>query len=561
MTGVYPAAVGALCALLLVLPGLALAPLFAPRHAAERLAFSVVLSALLGCLAFWAYLASPLLGKACTLLVMAGAAIAVTRQWLGGDDQLRSRDLRTVLCLYLLVPAFYCSALNLAPFAGTQGELANQFFFPQWSDNLFQGAAAGRLLHGEPVLNFNGWNLAERPPLQAGLILLTGAAVGGEAWWQGLGVAANSAWVLVLAYLGVLVGLERRAIGRVLVLCVAVGFFFNSSVFVWPKMLGGALVVLGAALWWYAGTGAGMRNRLLLGTAAWGLSWFAHGASAFALLLALACALRVAWLMLRAPSRGHWLTGGCVVLALAVVVAPWEFYKRASGGNSEVLLKYHLAGVYYAEYGTPALQVIRTAYAGKPVDEILARKLNNLRLLAVPLGDYGEGAIEWRRRDYYHLLFALGVLNLGWLLLPVRRCSARAGRDTRDGQPALGPPALWAGLVLLFWVLVEFGPTAREAQAWVAQGFNPPVAMTILHQGSYAPVLLLAFVAAALLQTLRGRAWQLALALHLGVFAWCYLVTPPLSLPAASFNAGAVVVCVVSGVGLLALGLGYRRSR
>ena len=440
-----------------------------------------------------------------------------------------SRRFIRLLLIKIAVVVVYTSALNLAPFQGTQGELANEHFFPQWNDNVYQDAVAHRLFMGIPLPESDGWGLSERPPLQAGLFLLSGVSfLGGEFWIQAMGVAINSSWFVVLAYLGAMVGLRDDALGRMLFLSIFVGFFFLNSVFVWPKMLAGTLVVLGAAFWWYAESGTRPAGRLWLGICAWGCAWFAHSATGFAILLALACGVAVALRMMRGQIEYPIWTIAVLGLTLSWLLVPWSVFKELQGGSSDVLLEYHLGGVFDAPPDAPAVSVVLAAYSELSALEILQRKLGNFRTLFVPMGDYGEGAIEWRRRDYYHLFFSLGFLNLGWVVWLVHRLFKKqrdASSFTFDSARLMVPFA-GACLVLLTWVLVEFGPSAVEMSMWVKQSFNPPIAVTILHQGSYAPYILLVFVAASLTQSLRGRLWRLVAIVHFAIFAWFYVLTP-----------------------------------
>lgn len=401
-----------------------------------------------------------------------------------------------------------------------------------------------------------GWRLSERPPLQAGFLVMSGVPFfGSSLWLQAAGVAVNSLWVIALAYVGLMAGLTRRALGRVLWLAVLVGFLFNSSVYVWPKLLAGTLVVLGAAYWWYAGTGAAMGGRLWLGIVAWGGAWFAHPATGFAVGLAVACGAVVGWRMIRQrPPHRVW-TLAVLALTLAWMLVPWSLYKSRQPTAENVLLHYHLGGVFDGQTDGSVADTIVASYQQRSVGEVMARKWNNLRTLLLPWGDYGEGAIEWRRRDYYHLSAALGVLNVGWLVWlahGVARWRRRRtpAADEMETVPRMGPPFIGALLVLGVWVLLEFGALAPEIAVWLEHDFGPPLALTILHQGSYAPYLLLVLVAAAWVAQLPDWAWRTVAGLHLAVFGWFYGLTPR-----ALDGAGGVNIAVVLTLGAGLAGL------
>lgn len=455
---------GGIGVLLFLLPGVACSLLVRVEDAWDRLVFALVASCLLGYVAFWVYLGNYQAGRGFTVVTML-LSIAVVARWgitqrdrLGGEVWLRG------LGCQVGVVVLYLATMNLAPFTGGQGELANLYFFPQWGDNAFQATVAERLFRGESVRQFDGWpTLLERPPLQAGLLLLSGVPFLGSALWlDTTGMAINASWVLAVLWLGHKIGLGRASTGRVLVLCLGVGFLFNSTVFAWPKMLAGTLVTVGASLWWFSGRPTPQPMRLGVGIAAWGCAWLAHPTSGFAIGLALVCGVVVLVRLARAPGPLPFATLISLGLCLGWLLIPWRVYQNVLGGSPDTLLKYHLAGEYSSDVDESPISAIRTGYAEAGGGEIAGRKWNNLKALFGPSGDYGDGSIDWRRSDYYHLFHALGVLNLGWLIWWRSRASRREPVPPESHDLAV--LAGGAGVVLVTWIALQFGPTAAEVE-------------------------------------------------------------------------------------------------
>jgi hypothetical protein len=487
-------------ALLLGLLGLAAFDFIAPRVSVPRhwlplLAAAVV--ATLGYTAFWIYFFHAGAGKIFSgaLLSIAVILVAVRR------TPTVPPHLTRLTWLIACVGAFYVTLLHLYPFSGEFDALAaNRFRENLPGDNTLPHNLASALHAGrEPRTAAGAYQTSDRPPLQAGWLLLT-APVGhaltfNERTWNG----ASALWFQLL-WVPAAYGLFRtlglaaaRALAWIATLSAA-GFFLQNSVFTWPK-LGAAAFACGAfglllsktadASPWAA---TPLRPApVLLGTLL-ALGWLAHGGIAFSF-LALA-----PWLLWRALFRGelrHWLAAFAVFLAFAL---PWSGYQRFYEPPGNLLLKEHFAGVAQHD-GRTVWQALRDSYHALPWSEILARKQANLRAQIGGswrgLFDLSTAGAKARGTDeFFHSARALAW----WSLSPLALLLALARRDAREALRAAWRThaafLAWPVATVLLWCLLMF----HGAHA-------------VIHQGSYA-VLFVLFVLASTWFELAGR-WSL----------------------------------------------------
>src|SRR5262249_30537492 len=175
------------------------------------------------------------------------------------------------------------------------------------------------------------------------------------------------------------------------------------------------------------------------------------------------------------PGVGRALLGAAVALAW---LAPWLAYQRFYDPPGDRLVKWHLAGVIPVDE-RPAAQALRDAYAQTSPRELLLNRWENLLVLvgrpwrAPPEQPPGQSPLSrWRNAEYYNVVPALGLLNLGWLGLLGRRPDGPARRA--GGLLALG----LAGLAV--WVLLMFGP----GTTYVYQGSFTTMMLVFLGLGA-----------------------------------------------------------------------------
>jgi hypothetical protein len=496
---------------------------------------AIVFSCLAGYLGFWAYFAHPLFGRAFSWTLLAGsaAALAVTlTRRRAARDLLLSRAVATPLALTALTGFFYLALLysvDLGVWPDVQARL--RFFeFNLAVDSEIPYHLAEPLFTGEdPRQTFPGvvpgWLTSDRPPLQAGLLLLQLPVMhlAGESGFHSpvalyalvASCAFQCAWVPAVWALLSVSGLPRRRAGLALLLVTLTGFSLVNTVFTWPKMLSAALALTAVHLSLFGrergAKGFPPGRAALLGLAA-GLGCLAHGGVAFTLL-----PLGLLLLLPRYyPGLSRLVAGAAVFLA---TLLPWSLYQSRYDPPGDALIRMHLtAGSPTWQDDRPAWRNILAAYEALQPGQVLHNKLANLRLLAVAAPDqypwppqgtpprWPVDATSWRRCEFLSLFWSLGLLNAGWAVALAGLWKRWAVPDRSFGVwlPALGVVSV------LVWVALMFGPGA-----------------TVVHQGSYATELLLLVPLAGWIAVLPPRAAYGLLGLQGGAFAAAWLLTSP----------------------------------
>jgi hypothetical protein len=491
---------------------------------------AVVFSCLAGYLTFWAYFIGSGVGFWFGVAVLSASAVALAAGvWRARTIRalLLSAEVWLPLTLTALVGAFYFAlthSVNLwLPLSEAPELRFLEFVLPRdndipyfFAESLYRGIAPHGILLGE-------WHYSDRPPLQAGLLLLQ-LPVGylvrqSAAFSHAAAVALQCAWVPAVWALCRAAGLPLRRAGLAVLFVTLTGFTLVNSVFTWPKLLAAALTVFAVlpALfdrgpkgqtfpWWKAG---------MLGAAA-ALAFLSHGSVVFTL-------LPIGLLLLFPryyPGLARLAVAGIV---FAVTVFPWMWFQSQYDPPGNLLIRQHIAGRSESwDDARPLWSNLLGAYSGLSAGRILENKLANLRVLFAastrpapdqfPWPPYGApqpwpvDSASLRRCEFMCLFWSPGLLNLGW---PVALAAAWRRRPALD--PGLGyvvPALVLAGA--LAWIVLMFGPGS-----------------TVIHQGSYATVLLLLAALAAWLTTLPPRVAYVILFLQGTLFACGWLLTSP----------------------------------
>jgi len=424
-----------------------------------------------GMAGFWAWFASPEYGRAFAVLVFVASIAAIGVY--GRRGELRRLDLSLPLWLALLVGLLF-TGLAFAQGHITENAwrtIESRYWLTQ--DNVIPYLFAKRVAAHHSVRGYliGQWLFSDRPPLQTGLVLLQWPLWGhpGTAY-QFLSSGLQDAW---LPAVWVVLRVRELPVRRVLVVVLAMaatGAVFFNSIFVWPKMLAGALALAAFAIlvsrsaldrW----QGAGVLVACLAT-----LSMLAHGGTAFAI-IALA---PFAYLFRRRITLRAF--AACVGAALALYV-PWSLYQRFIDPPGDRLLKWQLAGVVAIDK-RGFLQTLIQQYQSLSLHQLLINKWDNLAtLVANPIlwrsgfsdpGWHGFIGIA-RMAQINDLLLAAGPLLLGTAALLVP--------SARRNLAQFGPPAVFTGLVLAIWVVLLWGGDITTAIQ------NGPYAAIILFIG------------------------------------------------------------------------------
>lgn len=504
-----------------------------------------------GYAAFWLYFAHAVVGRIAVILLLVAAGFVATSR--PGARGRASADVLAVAKLWCAIGFFYLALLYLYPSSFEPYRLASDRFLSGLpGDNTLPYNTASALYAGHTLRDPGAdWLSSDRPPLQAGWLLLTWPELHLLRVNDRLGSMMAAIWLQLLWVPGVYGLLRtlrlgvRRATGWTAVTALT-GFCLLNTVYTWPKLSAGAFACGAFALWFLpaataspdrrgarrtgAAPTAGARPHPGLGALLAGLAWMSHGGVAFSYLpLAPAILLR----LFRGEARRWILAAGI----FALFALPWAAYQRFYDPPGNRLLKWHLAG-QEAKDPRGAWTTIREAYHALPWHELIARRIENFQ---TQIGDGWADAVKFspatadprRNGEFFHL-----TQTLTWWLLAVPLAGIVILR--RRIPPGAGALTAWILSTLVVWCLLMF----EGGQA-------------IVHQGSYTVPLACLALLAALFEAFAP--WTLALLLPLqgAAFATTWMVPngvvhgTPVNWPFVA----------VGGVGLLLLVMAAWRLR
>ena len=507
----------------------------------------VPVAGVVGCLvgygALWFYLAGDHLGRAYSYLTaaLAVASVAVIALRRASRAQLLKVDVAAPLTLLGLVTMFYVGLTFSCTVPVHQNNYLNNACHLDnlFGDNLIPQIFADNILARVPKATVWDWQTSTRPPLQTGVTLMQ------DPWIHGFGghllgyetvaVLLQVLWLPAMWAVLRALKLSGYRLVAVLTMCVFTGFFLFNSVYVWPKLIAGAMTLTALALmffekrsWW---------TWTLAGLAA-GAGLLAHSGVAFTLIPMAALLLLRRY---RPQLRYLVLAGAAGLLALV----PWELYQKLYDPPGDQLLKYHFAGVWEpAKPGVPTHSLghlVVKAYTDPPFTTILYNKWINVIGYfgysgsggAIPNGGGGGAWGILRANEFTYLIYGLGLFDLALLLLLSPAVRRRLGLAM--DVPRLKLMFGIIGINLVVEALVEYGPS---------------LATPAIFQGSYALMMLLFVALGAVLTVLPRRAVNVLVALDVawGSVVWIALVWWPHQNHHHSF----MVLTALSGAALLA---------
>jgi hypothetical protein len=208
-----------------------------------------------------------------------------------------------------------------------------------------------------------------------------------------------------------------------------------------------------------------------------------------------------------------------------MLMAPWLAYQRFADPPGDRLLKEHLAGLVDPD-PRGLREAIVAQYATLTPSAWLAGRWANLRtqVLWEPRAP-DEGIADWfRRQQFFHHLFALDLLCLGFAGLRMHRLLQRL---------------VWFALAtIVVWCLLMFTPGSA-----------------IVHQGSFVATMLLFVAGSVGLAALPRVLGAIAMAAHVLLFAAIWLLAdqtiasrPPLAWKPAQAVAAVLFAMVFAGL-------------
>ena len=422
---------------------------------------------------FWAWFASFWLGVGFDGAMLALSLVLIAIFGRRGD--LGRLGLSRPLSLALAVSVLYTATVFLrgGPTANP-AENVGSILWPQ-PDNSIPLFFAAKVATHAPLGGYllGGWLSSDRPPLETGFALLQWPQwypAGREGDYQFLGTVLQSAWLPALWVAFRVRGVPAGRTCAAVLATAATGVMYMNTVYVWPKMLAGALAISALAI--LVSRDPGDRNGVgPLVAVLTALSLLAHGGTSFDLLAFAPLVIR----RRRAITTGAAAAGAAAMAALYV---PWLLYQHFVNPPGNRLLKWMLAGVTSVDR-RGALPTIIEQYRSLSLPQVLGNKGGNALTLLVNLRLLRQLHLEWtggfygsaRIAELYFLVPAAGLLLLGALALLLPSARPRLGD--------VGPLAAFTALATAAWV----------ALLWGGQSEVGPVT-TQVHQGPYAAVTL-----------------------------------------------------------------------
>jgi hypothetical protein len=441
---------------LLLAPGYAVARAIVRRYGFDRAATLVIAYAVTGVagyIVFWCYFLKPEFGRFVSSVWIVMGVVGVGIVWRARIP----RDEAIPLALTFFTGLFYLAVLYLP---GAAIGASQRFFVLRPQDNIISQLFAEHLFQGADLRHFLGdFTSSDRPPLQTAVLLLVRPVlpfltINLNVAYEIASAVAQLVWLPAAWMLCVRAGFAPKRRALVLAFMVFSGFFLYNTVYTWPKLLAAGLCI--AALLFVVAPVRGNRDAsLVLAGICAALALLGHGSAVFFLVpaLVLATAFR------RLPfARGlAWAAVAGVVLLL-----PWSAYQRFYDPPGDRLLKMHLAGIQNVDPRSAGVAIAQ-AYAHAAPGDIVRNKLANVRtaLGASPLlasaseGEPATAVVRWRLHEREQVTTALGVLNLGWLVLPWWMFARSRDAAARRTVGALLTIVLAS---TLFWCAAMFGP-------------------------------------------------------------------------------------------------------
>ncbi len=388
---------------------------------------------------------------------------------------------RVALPLALLMAgiiAFYVGILSIwtVPAADFYLVLDHYFDIDSSPDNLIpfvfsQHIAAGQSTH----MMISDWNGSDRPPLQAGFILLAtlfAPLVGtGTDSAFGASVVIQVLWLPGLYAVLRALGVRRKAILLGILLAAAAGTTYFNTVYTWPKVFSAGLVFCAIALL----IDAIRRPRhfvpdFIFAVVAFVFAVLAHGVAAFVVPLVVILGI-VAYR--RQPVRRAISTTAIAAAAGVILYAPWSIYQTFVDPPGDRLVKWHIAGVIPVTDHRSLLTSLVDSYSHLTLGQWLAGRWVNLETVFklnpfLHVGDlFARRTAEMQTTSIaLGIAFPLAALVTVWLVVKM----LRKQKLTHSDRVFFFLVA--AALVCIaFWCLVMFTPgdtiIQQGSQVWI----------------------------------------------------------------------------------------------
>ena len=367
---------------------------------------ALALLVIVGFIGFWATYTYPVAAMILNMTFWVMAAVAVVTLWRlpFNGEAATGGAIWAIGSVALILAAFGPTGLD------KMTDVARTRFSHELPvDNIIPLLFANALTSGHvPIPLIGDWLSSDRPPLQTGMFLvLRIPLINGDVAYQLLATTIQMT-VLPATYFLVRSFNASRVAG---VIAAGLVFFapitIINGVFVWPKLITAALLMVATAI--HLGPAyQTVRGSRMAGTTvgvALAGAMLSHGAAAFTIIaFGVVSIFSARWGSLRYSLA--------VALTAFALYAPWMAYQHFIDSPGDRLIKWHLAGVIDATDKRAPLKAMRDAYRGMTLSDVSSR-------LQLKIGKSLESVVPFTQPDrakarataFFKLLPSLGVVG------------------------------------------------------------------------------------------------------------------------------------------------------
>ncbi len=335
----------------------------------------LVFLGLVGYAAFFIYFWKFSAGLGLSIFCLLSLAVFVAKLAVNGKLSVFVFSLKLLLPVFVL--AIFVVLVGYFPFdkvaPDAWGIAANRWIslpIDNWISKVF----ADQIWAGQVQRPMIGdWLSSDRGPLQTGVVLLFYPLLPGDALLYQMVATMLQTLILLPAWLVLREFSEEKNSEIIFALGVS-SLVFLHSLFVWPKLISAAYVVLGY-LFVFSRNKVPLFQYIIIVGASSALAMLSHGGAVFPLLV---LGMIYFFDIFRSVNRHQKLLFGLLVLFMFIsVMVPWLVYGKIIDPSYARLVKWHFAGQIEPSE-TSVLDLLRIAYQRMTFTEWLQGRIDNV---------------------------------------------------------------------------------------------------------------------------------------------------------------------------------------
>lgn len=380
---------------------------------------------ILGHLAVYLYLFANEWGKLFSLLTNIGSIsiLIFSRRKLLHEF---SKQLNSTPIILIIITALFIWSTAMITYSRESSIEVSKFRFcaASTTDSIIPYLFAERLYFEEPLQPFAGeWLTSDRPPLQTGLFLLQRPfLLKSLPQYHVLGAILQCTLFASVFHFVFSIFRDRKLALISVLLSLLCGLTLQNAFYVWPKLLSASFVFYAYALLFVTEQELirGKKLRWILMGLSASLALLSHGGSIFGLFALPFCILlRPSFRKIQYPI--------IAALSFFACYSPWVTYQKLVDPPGDRLLKWHLAGSPEVD-DRGSLEALFDAYSNLSFHDWWRARNKNFEAVTRKWEQYfpllhpkyaAQGFFKFKKYNFIHFVFSLGVLNAAWIGLLV----------------------------------------------------------------------------------------------------------------------------------------------